>query len=75
MSRFMDWLRFHGWRNLYWREDAWMARCPHDGPVWSDQDGWTLCVNCGRDLGYTLATTTGTGNVTTHLKIRTWMRS
>jgi hypothetical protein len=39
------WVRYHGWRNVYWREDAYKAACSHDH-LYFDETG-ALCMDCG----------------------------
>jgi hypothetical protein len=64
MRRLLDWLRFRGWRNAYWREDAIIARCSHLTRTWIDADLW--CVDCGTCVGpaYRLVQTVSSSNIT-----------
>ena len=56
MTRLRAWLRYRGWRNAYWREDWYMAICPHSGPVYVESSARNktltlrLCVDCGKSL-------------------------
>lgn len=73
MRRLRDWFRFHGWRNVYWREDAHMARCWHIAPVYIDEDGFRFCVDCGAPLtqrNYPALRTFGSSNVTIKTTVR-----
>ena len=62
MRRLLDWLRFHGWRTAYWREDAWAARCPHEMRDWLDET--LFCADCGAVLAHSII---GSSNTTTYV--------
>jgi hypothetical protein len=63
--RLLDWLRFRGWTNRYWREDGNHARCSHPAPTWvlihPDEPHFYVCPECGASInGYVI-----TNNATT----------
>lgn len=66
MRRLIRWLRFRGWRNAYWREDAISAACHHD-ESWADDDGFVYCAWCGSLLR--IEDETGSSNVTQTVEI------
>ena len=74
MSRFLflirAWVRYHGWRNVYWREDAYTAGCSHDN-LYLDEAG-VLCVDCGGGY-WTLDGPTFTSNNST-MRYKVWSR-